>query len=78
MIIMQVYLVTGGYNYGVPVNEAKPQELLQSTELLFPSRPSWTNIDKAKLRTALDGLRGARLDNKILVTGTNIHTLMIV
>ena len=75
---MQVYLVTGGYNYGVPVTEDKGQILLWETELLSPPYNSWTNIDKAKLPATLDGLRGARLDNRILVTGTNIHTLMIV
>ena len=62
---MQVLLVTGGYYGGS----------LQSTELLFPSATSW--IYTAALPSPRDALRGATLDNKVVVTGTNSDTLII-
>ena len=59
---MQVLLVTGGYDGNV----------LDSTELLLPSATSWTT--SAALPSPRAGLRGATLDNKVLVTGTNMDT----
>ena len=60
---MQVLLVTGGYNSG----------LLDSTELLLPSAISWTY--SAALPSTRYSLRGATLDNKVVITGTNSDTL---
>ena len=57
-------LVTGGYT-GYP-----DRNYLDSTELLLPSATSWTN--SAALPSPRHDLRGATLDNKVLVTGTNI------
>ena len=49
---------------------------LDSTELLLPSATSWTT--SAALPSPRGGLRGATLDNKVLVTGTNSNTLIIM
>ena len=58
---VQVLLVTGGVTrYGVK---------LSSTELLLPSATSW--IYSAALPSPRAGLRGATLDNKVVVTGIN-------
>ena len=61
---MQVLLVTGGYD----------GNRLDSTELLLPSATSWTTIDSAALPSPRIYLRGATLNNKVLVTGTNMDT----
>ena len=61
---MQVLLVTGGYGGGT----------LSSTELLLPSATSWSY--SAALPSPRYRLRGATLDNKVLVTGTNSDTLV--
>ena len=45
-----------------------------STELLLPSATSWTY--SGALPSARWRLRGATLDNKVLVTGTNSDTLV--
>ena len=62
---MQVLLVTGGsdssYNY------------LSSTELLLPSATSWSY--SAALPSARGGLRGITLDNKVVITGTNMSIM---
>ena len=58
---MQVLLVTGG-NYGGN---------LDSTELLLPSTTSW--IYSGDLPSPRSSLRGATLDNKVIVTGTNTN-----
>ena len=58
---MQVLLVTGG-NYGGN---------LDSTELLLPSATSW--IYSGALPSPRSSLRGATLDNKVIVTGTNTN-----
>ena len=67
---MQVYLVTGGVNSN--------DNILDSTELLLPSTTSWTKINSAALPSPRNFLRGATLDNKVVVTGTNIDTLIII
>ena len=64
---VQVYLVTGGYNYG--------DGYLDSTELLLASATSWTNINSAALPSARAYLRGITLNNKVVVTGTNIDII---
>ena len=48
---------------------------LDSTELLLPSATSWTT--SGALPSPRSGLRGATLNNKIVITGTNIDTLII-
>ena len=60
-INVQVLLVTGGYGGGT----------LSSTELLLPSATSWSY--SAALPSTRDSLRGATLNNKVLITGTNIQ-----
>ena len=45
-------------------------DYLDSTELLLPSATSWTTT--AALPSARDKLRGATLDNKVIMIGTNI------
>ena len=56
---MQVLLVTGGYRGGS----------LESTEILLPSATSWSY--SAALPSPRDDLRGATLNNKVVMTGTN-------
>ena len=51
-------------------------DFLDSTELLLPSATSWTT--SAALPSPRGGLRGATLDNKVVVTGTNSDTLIIM
>ena len=65
--MLQVYLVTGG----VDTN----QGALTSTELLFPSATSWTSDASADLPYPRYRLRGATINNKVIVTGTNIDCL---
>ena len=62
---MKVLLVTGGYG---------SSGHLDSTEILLPSTYSWTTINSAALPSPRHYLRGATLDNKVLVTGTNMDT----
>ena len=61
---MQVLLVTGGRVTNGNGN------YLDSTELLLPSATSWTY--SAALPSPRFWLRGATLNNKVVVTGTNI------
>ena len=49
---------------------------LDSTELLLPSATSWTY--SAALPSPRDFLQGATLNNKVVMIGTNIDTLMIM
>ena len=65
--IVQVLLVTGG---------STSTWYQDSTEFLLPSATSWTIIDSAALPSPRYGLIGATLDNKVLITGTNIDTLV--
>ena len=66
--MLQVYLVTGG----VDTN----QGALTSTELLFPSATSWTSNANADLPYPHSRLRGATINNKVIVTGTNTVCLI--
>ena len=65
---MQVLLVTGGLDSN--------GNRLDSTELLLPSATSWTY--SAALPSPRTRLRGATLNNKVVVTGTNMDTLIIM
>ena len=56
----QTYLVTGGYD---------GDDWLSSTELLAETAAAW--VFTGQLPTPRSGLRGANIDNKILVTGRN-------
>ena len=67
---VQVLLVTGGMD-----NNWNP---LDSTELLFPSDTSWTIIHSAALPSSRYDLRGATLNNKVVITGSNMDTLIFV
>ena len=60
-------MVTGGYYHG---------NTLDSTELLLPSATSWTT--SGALPSPRYWLRGATLDNKVVITGTNSDTLIII
>ena len=62
---MQVLLITGGSGHS---------HRLSSTELLLPSATSWSY--SAALPSPRAGLRGATLDNKVIMTGTNSDTLV--
>ena len=67
---MQVLLVTGGRGGGGGGGT------LSSTELLLPSATSWSY--SAALPSPRDFLKGATLNNKVVMIGTNIDTLMIM
>ena len=62
---LQILLVTGGYYYSY----------LDSTELLLPSANFW--IYSAALPSSRAFLSGATLNNKVVVTGTIVDTLII-
>ena len=57
----QTYLVTGGFYYG------NYGDSLSSTELLVETSSTWTF--SGQLPTPRDGLRGANIDGRILMTG---------
>ena len=57
VIIFQTFLVTGGYNGGY----------LSSTELLVETSAAW--ILTGELLTPRRGLRGANIDQRVLMTG---------
>ena len=56
-MIFQTFLVSGGYDGGY----------LSSTELLVESSSAW--VYTGSLPSPRRGLRGANIDNKILMTG---------
>ena len=68
---MQVLLVTGGRGSGDTLH-------LDSTELLLPTADHWATISSAALPGGSEGLpqrwglKGATLNNIVVVTGTNI------
>ena len=64
---MQVLLITGGSGHS---------HRLSSTELLLPSATSWSY--SAALPSPRYSPRGATLDNKVVITGTNSDTLIII
>ena len=61
IINVQVLLVTGGEDISDPS--------LSSTELFLPYATSWRY--SAPLPSPRRDLRGATLDNKVVITGTN-------
>ena len=58
IIIFQTFLVSGGWDGGNP---------LDSTELLVETASAW--VYSGQLPSARRGLRGANIDNKVLMTG---------
>ena len=57
IIIIQTYLVSGGYN----------GDYFSSTELLLETASAW--VLAGELPSPRSGLRAANIDNKILITG---------
>ena len=57
VIIFQTFLVTGGYNRGY----------LSSTELLVENSAKW--IYSGELPTPRNALRGANIDQRVIMTG---------
>ena len=57
LIIVQTYIVAGGYYFGD----------LSSTEVLVETGSAWTLT--GELPSPRSGLRGANIDNKIVMTG---------
>ena len=68
---MQVLLVTGGNDFDFDSLAAVP---LVSTEVLLPSATSWIYSADLPSPPRL-WLRGATLNNKVLMTGTIIDTM---
>ena len=64
--VSQVYLVTGGYT-GVPYG------FLDSTELLRDGEGQWTY--SGQLPSYRFALRGATVNNKVIVTGTHLPSM---
>ena len=58
IIIFQTFLVSGGYD---------GSDYLSSTELLVESSSAW--VYSGSLPSPRYGLRGANIDNKVLMTG---------
>ena len=69
VIMCQTYLVTGGYN-----GKATHTDPLNSTELLVEKATAWTF--SGQLPTPRDGLRGANIDGRILMTGNKLRLLI--
>ena len=69
-IVLQVLLVTGGSDGDIFTGGS----YLDSTELLLPSATSWSY--SAALPSPRVYLRGATLDNKVIMTGTYSDTLV--
>ena len=65
---MQVLLVTGG--------RVSYSNTLDSTEILLPSATSWSY--SGALPSPRNMLRGATLDNKVVMIGTNSYTLIFI
>ena len=61
LIIFQTLLVTGGYN------ATFDSAYLSSTELLVGTASAW--VYTGELPSPRDGLRGANIDSKVLMTG---------
>ena len=59
LIIYQTYIVSGGYDDG--------DDYLSSTELLVETGSAW--ILSGELPSPRVGLRGANIDNKVVMTG---------
>ena len=63
LIIVQTYIVAGGYNDGY----------LSSTEVLVETGSAWTLT--GELPSPRYELRGANIENKIVMTGNCAHSL---
>ena len=64
--VFQVNIVCGGRD--------ATETFLSSCEVNIDGEDSWS-ITNAPLPVGIYGLRGATLDNRVLMTGENIHTL---
>ena len=64
LIIVQTYIVAGGYT---------GSDDLSSTEVLVETGSAWTLT--GELPSPRYGLRGANIDNKIVMTGNCAHNL---
>ena len=64
LIIVQTYIVAGGYT---------GSDRLSSTEVLVETGSAWTLT--GELPTPRYGLRGANIENKIVMTGNCTHSL---
>ena len=72
---MQVLLVTSGYTwFGSELlnGDWTSYRQVSSTELLLPSATSWRDIYAAPLSRT--GLRGATLNNRVIMTGGHTGT----
>ena len=73
----ELCIVSGFSRFELPAFEAESRHH-ESTEPLLPFATPWTTIQSAALPSTRRYLRGATLDNKILMTGTNIDTSIIM
>ena len=65
LITFQTMLVTGGYDGSAP---------LSSTELMVGTASAW--VFTGELPSPRDGLRGATIDNMVLMTGITIIVII--
>ena len=63
LIIVQTYIVSGGWD----------GDYLSSTEVLVETGSAWTLT--GELPSPREGLRGANIENKIVMTGNCTHNL---
>ena len=67
LIILQTFLVTGGRYDAAYGNGSITFTLLSSTELLVENSAKW--IYSGELPTPRKGLRGANIDQRVIMTG---------
>ena len=65
MLNIQVYIVTGGNNYG-------NGGMISSTEMLVHGSTQWTEETSAELPMHISGLASVSLNNKVLIMGNSI------
>ena len=65
MLNIQVYIVTGGNNYG-------NGGMISSTEMLVHGSTQWTEETSAELPMHISGLASVSLNNKVLIMGNGI------
>ena len=63
MLILQVYLVAGGYT-------SHDQSFLRSTEILVEGSSQWSTV--GNLFIGVWGLGGASIKNNVIMTGKNL------